>query len=1629
MALFSNDMCLLSGVAGKFGRSRGINCLESVFPLTKSQEGMWIAYLADSSSTKYNLTLEWNLKDSPPGEADITNVLGVIDVLTRAHTCLRSTIDTIEGKAHVYVHGENDAHPQVLVVYRKGSAVSETSLRSILRHSFDLRNEFSALWVILQDSVNFRVYLVAHHIILDGQSMSLLSKQFYALLQNEKADFDTGAKFSSMHMMEKAWFGSEACEKSRQTLLSQVSNKHNFSWPKELSLPQSSERQDYRKIDSWLTISKSELAQWSNCYSTSWFRVAVSLIGLLVADITHPPFGHDEVVSVAFGSRPKEMDSCIGQFANALPVKIPLWECLGADASQTAFKSLVSVVGKNISAVKKAELFPATELARTCRNLNMDYEPPKVTVTYSPKLAEPSCLLFPVEGPWDLFFCFLEYEDHVKLGVIYNPLVFSVKAMAEMKAKMVNLIQLSKSQNTALKEMIPWLPSYPRLPLQPSMADKGRPLKHIHQWFEAHAKSRPDSIALSSDELGLQMTYGELQQSAEEKAMSLIREGVGKECKVILSLQRGFAVIEWILAVLKAGAAFVYVDPNLEPQKSAVVASCKPTLIVDDETADHLIAENANHIRVENESGMETGEMDATLKLPKDDTSDDDLAYIIYTSGSTGKPKGAMLEHGNVAAYVKAATTTYECGYGARVLQLASFLFDASILEWTTALCTGATLCFAEHPAHLVGEYLADVIERNNVSFLEITPTALSTLPLNRELPSLRQISVGGELPSREVFVQWHSRVNLVNTYGPTETAVAVVLGKIDKTDHISDTLYTGFPIGNNEIYVCSEDFKSILGPNSVGEICIAGPQVSRGYCDLPEVTAKQFAVHASGVRMYRTGDRGLKDSNGQVLVLGRIDREMKVRGFRIAPEEVEQAVLDSDLGVLEVSVQSSEDGLELMAFVAPRNVDVAALQAKLKESLPNYKVPSRFVVAQSLPKNVSGKTDHKAVKARRKELARDSKPETTMAKGVTKQRKNLENLRKPRMENAENMVGQVWKDILHLEKPPVPTVNFFDIGGHSLLVPKLHEKLKATFPSTHIRLLDLFHQSTIQQQAQLVGDGALGKSEPGLPPSPMSSGKFTPPSEEMPLLENDIAIVGMAGRFPGAASVDEFFEKLMNGYSGISPSNVQKETLEGNIWVNRAGALQDIEDFDHEFWNLSEEDATDMDPQQRLFLEVAYEALADAGIIPGNIDSGRTGVFIGSANQNYHLYTEGVVADSFLRENRGFVAPSISARTAYHLDLRGPNVTVQTNCASSTVALSLAFDAIRSGRCDTALVGGVSVQLYDGGYVTKHGQIFSPRGECNPFDSRADGTVPGDAVVAVVLKKAANHDTQPWSAYANLLGTGIGADGACEKAGYQVPSPRGQAEVIKTAWAVAGITPARLKYAEIHGSGTPVGDALELEGLSLAVQEAGGAQAPFVVGSTKGNIGNTQHASGLVSLVKLCKSIQAGTVPPMKGLSEPNPMIDRNLPLRFATEPTVLEHGDILAVSAAGWGGINSHLLLAFPDPSHRKEKTNHVASMTWRRKTLAAPRLSQPRSAGRSDREEMMIESFIRHASNILGCSVESHTRLKEHGLDSIKYIALSTAVANDLQTAPVSIRGFMDDNCSPSTLASLHSTTSTK
>nr|POE79797.1 hybrid pks-nrps synthetase tas1 [Quercus suber] len=1538
MAPFSASLCLLSGPA-IHSNDRAESQLPAlsdrtpslVYPASKSQEGIFTEYLNDPLSSKYNLSLEIDLPKD-----DLATIFE----------------RTTQGKPYIKEYAPTETELDIGLILGQGSEIKESTIKNALRRPFSLTTEYPVRWHIVKDAFITRLYLAGHHIALDGLALTELSKEFLTFLNDNEAKLPSPENFSQMHMIEHAWSNSPAYRACQKVMLDQVVHQSHAPWPKTPNKLEGQERID------------DDLEKWSTLYKTSWFRVFTSLIGLLVADETKTPFGREEVLSVGYGSRPEALKRCVGQFANALPVKLPLWGVLKRGESSLA--ALVRAMSKNISAVKKAELFSVTETIRAARKANIDCEAPRVAVTIIPKLAAAGCRVFPVEGRWDLYFCFQELQDGVTLGVIYDPQLFTASSLNMMKTKFRGICNTSVRDGVKLQDILGWLPQHPSLPTFPTTRPSN-PCRHAHHHFDAHAETSPNSLALFSAELGLSLTYGQLYASTEHKAGFLRSRNISPGAIVIISIGRGFAVIEWTLAILKCGAAFTYLDPELaESAKANVLSVCEAELTIDKS----FIAEMPG-LTLE-ESHTEQDEDLSILEKTKYGTSDDDLMYVIFTSGSTGTPKGVMLEHGNLAHYLQSSTKAFDCGYGSRILQLASFAFDASILEWMAALCTGGCLCFAEHPQQLVGDYLADVIDKNQVSFIQITPSNLDTLPIDRELPSLQQVSIGGEAGSRSLFSQWHSRVDLVNAYGPTEAAIAVCFNRIDKSDQLTDTIAVGRPNVGTEVSICTFGFGTILAPGSPGEICIAGPQVARGYLRRPEAQSKQFMTHSNGSPMYRTGDQGMMLEDGSVVVMGRLDRELKVRGFRIAPEEIEMAILKLENGITEASVHASESNSGLIAFVAPSDPSPKIIRDALRGQLPDYKIPSSFIGLRSLPKNVSGKVDHKAIKAQVRDLRTPPPTEPSIDMNST-----VPDVVATSSDDIEHKISVLWAEVIGLSEPPRSDVNFFDLGGHSLLVSKLYVKLKKAFPDIVIRLPQLFRMSTIQMQAQLYSKSVArtrrltvekptraSKSDAPISTNgdltltrTSANGNGSLDSNYSPLThhvehttDRSMAIIGMAGRFPGAANVDDFYDRLREGYLAIVDSGVKvkHDILPNNVWVPRAGFLSDVEDFDPGFWHLTKEAATEMDPQQRLFMEVAYEALVDAGIdLKMDHQLGtRVGLFVGAANPAYHNHTHSVVTDNFLRQNRGFVMPSISALTAYHLNMSGPNITIQNNCASSTVALSLAVDSIRAGRCDLAVVGGISVQLFEGGYTTyngiENGQIFSPRGVCSPFDSSADGTVPADAVVAVILSRHSTALAQQTPYYAEILGTGIGSDGALEKVGFQVPSPRGQAEVMKKAWRDSHAEISKLRYTEIHGSGTPIGDALELEGLALATKELGKPEEPrFVVGSTKGNIGNSQHASGLVSLVKICKSIQHGIIPATRGLTKPNSMIDPTLPIHFATEETKLTAGDLIGVSATGWGGVNSHMVLAPPADQLRKTQTRRLPHGFFKRQRLQAPRL----------------------------------------------------------------------------------------
>ncbi|MGC5287858.1 SDR family NAD(P)-dependent oxidoreductase [Micromonospora sp. DT231] len=446
------------------------------------------------------------------------------------------------------------------------------------------------------------------------------------------------------------------------------------------------------------------------------------------------------------------------------------------------------------------------------------------------------------------------------------------------------------------------------------------------------------------------------------------------------------------------------------------------------------------------------------------------------------------------------------------------------------------------------------------------------------------------------------------------------------------------------------------------------------------------------------------------------------------------------------------------------------------------------------------------------------------------------------------------------------------------------------------------------------------------------------------------IAIVGMAGRLPGAETLDAFWAALVAGEEGLTrwtpdqlaDAGVPAETRDDPAYVPVVGALRRPARFDAEFFGYTPAEAELTDPQQRMLLETAWHALEDAGYAPQQL-TGRVGVFASGSTSGYR--SQRIDADPERRRTTLPVQAAVSTdldmlalRVAYKLDLRGPAVTVQTACSSSLVAVHLAAQSLLLRECDVALAGGAAVRLLDAqGYHYDEGGILSPDGHCRPFDAAAAGTVVGDGTAVVALKRLDDAQRDGDHVYAVIRGSAVNNDGA-EKAGFTAPSPRGQAEVIAEALAVAGVDPATVRYVEAHGTGTPLGDPIEVRALT---EVFGPVAAPgsCLLGSVKGNVGHLDTAAGVVGLIKAALAIAHRYLPPTLHYRSANPATGLDgSPFRVSAtgEPWPRTPDPARAgVSSFGIGGTNVHVVLEAPPASAARglpEQTGQVLPVSAR-------------------------------------------------------------------------------------------------
>jgi amino acid adenylation domain-containing protein len=1041
--------------------------------------------------------------------------------------------------------------------------------------------------------------------------------------------------------------------------------------------------------------------------------------------------------------------------------------------------------------------------------------------------------------------------------------------------------------------------------------------------FARQAVATPDATALIF--AGHELRYGELARRAERLASVLQRLGVGPEERVGICVDRSFDVLVAALGVLAAGGAYLPIDPEYPRERIAhLVASPGVRLVLTHRTLLPLVEPGNARILCLDDPEPELEPLRGTPRR----ATPDNLACAIFTSGSSGLPKGVLLDHASLVNLVDSFAHSYRPTPADRILPLTSIAYASFVGEVFPLLCAGGTVVLPQKHELLDVAALVSLIARHQVTMVSTVPSMLARLDaLGDRLPRLRLLLIGGEALSTGDVAGLLARageLRIVNGYGLTETAVCSTIYDVEPADLAAGRQPPiGKPLPNQRVHVLDRH----LEPRPIGcagELYVAGLGVARGYAGRPDLTAARFLPDpfdpaAKGGRMYRTGDLAAVRADGNLVYFGRGDQQVKLRGFRIELAEIESALtLHPRVSAAAALVRNDtqEDGNtepRLVAYVvAERHQEMpdlpppgaAELLAALRESLPGYMVPAVLVFLDELPRNAHGKLD-----ASRLPAPERTRPELAAAYAA------------PRSE-LERTIAAVWRTALQLESVGLDD-SFFDLGGHSLLMAKVHARLVEAL-GRDVPLITLFQYPTIGSLARHLATAAvpvaMGPAEPAryVPRAPRSASG----------IETDIAVIGLSGRFPGAADVSRLWLNLVAGREGIRffsaeeliAAGVDPELVARPEYVKAKGILGDVDLFDATFFGLNPREAELMDPQHRVFLECAWEALEDAGWEAERFP-GQVGVYAGLSMNTYLLtnllsHMELVASADTLQASLGNDKDPLTARVSYKLNLKGPSVTIQSASSTSLVAVHTACQALINRDCDMALSGGVSIHLPEAtGYLYQEGGTVSRDGHCRPFDAASTGFVSGHGCGVVVLKRLSEALADRDHVYAVIKGSACNNDGS-HKVSFSAPSVDGQVQLYNLAYDNSGIDPATVSYVECHGTGTVMGDPIEITALSQAFAARTERKGFCAIGSLKSNIGHLDTAAGVCGLIKAVLSLHHRTLPPSLHFAIPNPRIDfANSPFFVNTELRPWESADgaprRAGVTSLGMGGTNAHVVL----------------------------------------------------------------------------------------------------------------------
>jgi amino acid adenylation domain-containing protein len=1037
-------------------------------PLSYAQERLWFMDQLAPGNPFYNVVCPLRLHAA----LDAAVLQRALDALAARHEVLRTTFPAVGGRPVQRVAAALrvplEVHDLRELPEREERAQRLAAAQAQLPFELAAGPLVRAALIRLGAADELLV-LALHHIVCDGWSTSaVLLKELSELYSAYELGIEPRLpelpiQYADFAAWQRRWLAGEMLERQLGYWRDRLADLPVLDLPTDRprpAVPTFRGAEEEVAMPAWLTDALRALGRREGC---TLFMVLLAAFQVLLARYS----GQDDIVvgaPVAGRTRP-ETEGLVGFFVNTLVLRGDL----SADPSFRALLARTREAALGAYAHQDVPFELLVEALQPDRDLSRN---PLFQVGFAlqnapsgngaaPGATGGPAALSPDRGSaiFDLALHLSEVRDGLAGRIEYSTDLFDAATVGRLARHVVTLLEAIAEDADRSLSALPLLAPAEVHHLVSGCNASAAPYPTDRPWHalvEAHGDRAPEATAAEFGEALL--TYGELERRANRLANHLRALGVGPGALVAVCLERSPELLVTIIGILKAGGAFLPLDPAYPPARLAfMVQDARPAAIVTERRLVESLGDAGERLVLVDADAAAIARRPAAR--PRATAGLDDLAYAIYTSGSTGQPKCALLEHRGLCNLAQAQLDTFGFTPSSRVLQFSSLSFDAFVFELVMALSAGAALVLASREELMPGPGLVQLVRLRGVTAMLLPPSAMSAVP-PAALPSLETLMVAGEPCTAELVDRWTAGRRFFNLYGPTETTIWATFAECSAGQGRPSI---GRPVANVRCHVL--DAAGNLVPLGVrGELCIGGAGVGRGYLRRPQLTAERFVPDPFGPgRLYRTGDVVRRRADGSLDFLGRLDHQVKVRGFRIELGEVEAALRDQP-GVRDAVVVAREDergGRRLVAYVVP---DGAAddlpggLGRGLRRRLPDFMVPSAFVVLDELPVTGSGKLDVAALPP-----PHGGRPAVATA------------FAPPQGPLEEALVG-IWRDVLRVDRVGLHD-DFFELGGHSLLATQLIARLNDAF-AVELPLRALFEGATVAELALAVEEALVRQIE-----------------------------------------------------------------------------------------------------------------------------------------------------------------------------------------------------------------------------------------------------------------------------------------------------------------------------------------------------------------------------------------------------------------------------------------------------------------------------------------------------------------------------------------------------------------------